>query len=151
MSFVGIEEALTKKGGDFIEAVVVSQRQKKLRASGRSAASLHKRVTRSGTVLTLEILGAAYFYQQQNGRRPSSKRPSRAMVESIKEWTKIRGINIPAYAIAMKIQRDGIKVPNPFNPGGVLSEPLNPDKVRSSLKVAIRPILIEGAKSTFFK
>lgn len=151
MSFVGVEEALSKKGDQLISAVIDSQQRKGLRASGQSAASLHKRITKSGTVWTLDILGRAYFFQQQNGRRPSSKKPSRAMVQSIEEWTKVRGISIPAYAIATKIQRDGIKVPNPFNPGGVLSEPLNTDNVISSLKASVRAILIEEAKSTFFK
>ncbi|GAB3643941.1 hypothetical protein [Spirosoma arcticum] len=150
MQTLAIESALEQKGDEFIEAVVVSQRKKGLRASGRSAASLRKTVARSGAVVTLQLLGKAYFYQQQNGRRPSSKKPSRAMVESIREWTKIRGITIPAYAIAMKIHRQGITVPNSHNPGGVLSDVLNTKRVTGILKTAIRPVLIESARSTLF-
>ncbi|GAB3882758.1 hypothetical protein [Spirosoma agri] len=150
MSLITIGEALDEKGDEFIEAVVVGQQRRGMRASGRSAASLRKEVSQSGHIHTLRILGKAYFYQQQNGRRPSNKKPSRAMVESLREWIKIRGLGIPPYALAMKIQRDGIKVPNRFNSGGVL-DPLKPDRVRSILKPFIRPILIESAKSTFFK
>ena len=72
------------------------------------------------------------------------------MVEQIRQWVKEKGLNIPAYAIAMKINRDGIRVPNQFNPGGVLSDPLGSKRVIGILKTLIRPALIQSAKSILF-
>lgn len=144
-----IEQTLSDKADQFISDIQTTQRQIGIRASGRSAASLRKAVTRSGQTSTLQLLGAAYFYQQMHGRKPSSKKPSRAMVESLREWVKIRGLNIPAYAIAMKIQREGITVPNRFNPGGVL-DAIKPETVRGQLKTALRPVLKIEAKSILF-
>lgn len=151
MQLLTTDQALTQLGEEFIEAVVVSQRSKGLRASGRSANSLRLEVTGSGTIKRLQLFGLARWRFQESGRGPGRyKYPSRKMVASIAEWIKDKGLNIPAYPVAVKINRDGIKVPNDFNSGGVLSEPLNADRVRSLAKAKLRPIIFQSAKSTFF-
>lgn len=145
------EEALELLGDRLVEEVRQSQRRKGLAASGRSARSTRKEVSANREIKVLRLLGVGYWRFQQNGRGPGrSPRPSRQMVESITQWVKDKGLDIPPYAIAMKIQREGIRVPNRFNPGGVLSEPLNKQRVTSLLKVSIRSSLIDSARSLLF-
>lgn len=125
-----VKDALAILSADLIN----SQRTKKLIASGKSARSVNQVVTATGATITGQIRGVGYFRFQELGRGPGKgKRPSRALVDAIKEWVKVKGINIPPYAIAMKIHRDGIKVPNRFNPGKVLSDPLSEKNVRAVL------------------
>lgn len=151
MQTLSIEEVLTNKGQEFIEAVITSQKSKGLKASGESARSLRLSVTRHGKLHRLQLLGLARFRFQQSGRGPGKfKRPPRAMVAAIADWLQIKGLDIPAYAVAMKINKEGIDVPNPHNAGGVLSEPLNPKRIRGILKTGIRPVLIQSAKSNLF-
>lgn len=138
-------------GEQLVEDVRTSQRRKGLRASGRSAASTRAVVRTNQSRKRLQILGAKHWRFQQNGRGPGKfPKPSRKMVLAIEEWLKERGLNIPAYAVAFKINRDGIKVPNQFNPGGVLSEPLAIKRVTGLMKTALRPQYIKAAKSILF-
>ena len=58
-------------------------------------------------------------------------------VSAIKKWIQDKnrtvGANIPeeaAFAIAYVMKRDGIKVPNKFNGGGVVSDIINPERVK---------------------
>lgn len=145
------EDVLSTVGEQLVADVRASQQSKGLRASGRSAASTRALITSNQTIKRLQIVGLAYWRFQQNGRGPGkSKYPSRAMVDAIKQWVKDKGLDIPPYAIAMKIQRDGIRVPNAYNPGGVLSEPLNIERVRGLLKVGLRPIMVQKVRSLLF-
>lgn len=138
-------------GERLISDVKASQSAKGLRDTGASAASLRAITTRQGTIVRLQLLGLARWRLQQNGRGPNkSGKPSRAQVEGIKAWLKRKGLTIPAYAIAVKQAREGTRVPNPFNSGGVLSEPLNAKRVTGFVKTGIRSYLIQSAKSILF-
>ena len=68
-------------------------------------------------------------------------------IKAIKQWIKDKnanaGTDIPeeaAYAIAYVIKRDGIKVPNRFNKGGVVSTLLN-DAAVKKLAVEVNKII----------
>lgn len=151
MQFMNSEAVLLGVGEQLVKDVRLSQRDKNLRVSGRSAASTRAEVTADGPKKRLQLFGLARWRFQQSGRGPGKyKWPSKKMVLAIEEWVKARGLSIPAYAIAMKINRDGIHVPNQFNPGGVLSEPLAAKRVTGILKTKLRPMYIQSAKSILF-
>ena len=152
MQFVDTETAITSVGERLIDDVKDSQRSKGLRHKGGSADSLRVVVTANGTKKRMQLLGFARWRFQQNGRGPNkTRKPPRQMVLNMQEWAVDHGFPKAAgYPIALKIAREGIRVPNSFNPGGVLSDPLNEDRVKGLLKVAIRPQYIQAAKSFLF-
>lgn len=147
-----IEAAADRVIDGLIADTVESQRKKGLYASGKSAKSLRRIAQRSGTIISRQIVGAAHWKYQQNGRGPSrsGRGGGRSLVDALREWKKHKGIEINEYALAKKIHREGIRVPNRFNPGGVLSEPLNAKRVTGLLKTAVRSELIQSIRSELF-
>ncbi len=134
-----------------IDEIREGQKRKGLRASGQSANSLKGLVDSQGDILKGAIYGRSYFYFQENGRSPGrGKRPPKVLVEAIRQWLQVKGLDLPAYAVAMKIHKRGITVPNRFNPGGVLSDPLNIDKVRERLAPRLRNHILQSLKSELF-
>lgn len=123
------ETVLEKIAPTLIERLKKAQLDRGLKASGRSADSIEYTVTKTGAKWRLELTGAKYWIYQQYGRGPNKKqgRPSTAFVQIIKNWIQVKGLSIPlsaAGAIATKLIREGTNVPNPYNRGGVLTEPL---------------------------
>jgi hypothetical protein len=92
-------------------AYIKDQRDKKIRASGKSAELFRTEAT---DVLG-RLFGADYVYFQKKGRRPSSTLPP---IESIIQWIKDKGVfNVDdksirglAFAIAKKIQKRGTDI-----------------------------------------
>jgi hypothetical protein len=90
-----------------------------LKSSGGFADSL----TPFNTDKRAIMFGARYSFQMENGRLAGTWPPRKA----IEDWIDKKKIvsNIPksslAFLIQRKIFREGIKVPNKFNKGGVIS------------------------------
>ncbi|RIV19729.1 hypothetical protein DYU11_22635 [Fibrisoma montanum] len=145
-------DVLDQLGPRLADDVRDSQSRKNLRASGRSAASVRHLATQNGRRAKLQLLGSAYFRFQQNGRGPNrSGKPSREMVDALRDWTKRRGLPVrAAYPIALNIARKGIKVPNPYNPGGVLSDVLNRKRIVGLLKPPLKAQLVADVRSLIF-
>jgi len=143
------EEILLAEGREnIITDIIRSQKEKGLRASGYSAANTKAVVRSIGGFVTLDITGPKYYLNQQYGRRGSSRkmRPGRAFIEIIRDWIRVKGIPIPftaAGAIAYNILNKGIQVPNPNNPGGVLSDVLTAERINERLL----PVLTKGIKA----
>lgn len=81
----------------------------------------------------VRIVAPAYIYQMEDGRAAGSFPPVSAIKQWIKDKNANAGTDIPeeaAYAIAYVIKRDGIKVPNEHNEGGVASKILTPEMVQ---------------------
>ena len=118
-----IEVLLTKLRDD-IEA---SYKAKGLMASGNFAKELKLVVGSNSAQIT-----APRYVGAMEGGRAAGRRPPVAI---IRDWIIAKnkmGANIPleaAYPIAKKIGEEGIKVPNKYNPGGVVSDVLNPARV----------------------
>lgn len=118
-----IEVLLTKLRDD-IEA---SYKAKGLMASGNFAKELKLVVGSNSAQIT-----APRYVGAMEGGRAAGRRPPVAI---IRDWIIAKnkmGANIPleaAYPIAKKIGEEGIKVPNEHNPGGVVSDVLNPARV----------------------
>lgn len=120
-----IEVLLTRLRDD-IEASYI---QKGLIASGNFATELKLEMTNNSAKIT-----APRYVGAMEGGRIAGKRPPLAI---IRQWIidkNRQGANIPleaAYPIAKRIGEEGIKVPNRHNPGGVVSDVLNPARVLS--------------------
>lgn len=81
----------------------------------------------------VRIVAPAYIRQMEDGRRPGTMPPVSAIRQWIRDKNANAGTDIPegaAYAIACAIKRDGIKVPNEYNEGGVASRILSPELVK---------------------
>lgn len=135
-----IEVLLTKLRDD-IEA---SYKAKGLMASGNFAKELKLAVGSNSAQIT-----APRYVGAMEGGRAAGRRPPVAI---IRDWIIAKnkmGANIPleaAYPIAKKIGEEGIKVPNEHNPGGVVSDVLNPARVlklQSEIVTIIRYAIID--------
>lgn len=118
-----IEVLLTKLRDD-IEA---SYRAKKLIASGNFANELKLVVSGNNAKIT-----APRYVGAMEGGRIAGKRPPLWIIRKWIEDKNKQGANIPitaAYPIAKAIGDFGIKVPNKYNPGGVVSDVLTPARV----------------------
>ena len=99
-----------------------------LRASG----NFEKSLVTFNTDKRAIIYGAKYAYQMQNGRSAGTYPPRKA----IEDWIDAKGLkyDIPksslAFLIARKIFREGIKVPNKYNAGGVISNVITEQRVQ---------------------
>lgn len=150
--FTDFAEVVMQDGmGSLSNDVAASQQSRGLRASGKSADSLMPTTEVFEARVVGQLWGDKSWYFQQNGRGPNkSGKPNWALVQAIEAWVKVKGISISPWAIATKIAREGIKVPNRFNPGGVLSEPLNPERVKGLLGPRLRGAVLKELRSTIF-
>lgn len=122
-AMLGIEVLLTKLRDD-IEA---SYKAKGLMASGNFAKELKLVVSGNNARIT-----APRYVGAMEGGRAVGKRPPLWIIRKWIEDKNKQGANIPltaAYPIAKAIGESGIKVPNSHNPGGVVSDVLNPARV----------------------
>lgn len=81
---------------------------------------------------SIKLTAPHYVVQMERGRKAGTFPPVSAIRQWIRDKNKNAGTNIPeeaAFAIAYVIKRDGIKVPNKHNSGGVVSDVLNPKRV----------------------
>lgn len=118
-----IEVLLTKLRDD-IEA---SYKAKGLMASGNFAKELKLVVGGNNARIT-----APRYVGAMEGGRIAGKRPPLRIIRKWIEDKNRQGANIPltaAYPIAKAIGEEGVKVPNSHNPGGVVSDVLNPARV----------------------
>ena len=109
--------------------IVANYYAMKLNASGRFDRETEV-VEYAGGV---KIESPAYIYQMEDGRAAGSFPPVSAIKQWIKDKNANAGTDIPeeaAYAIAYVIKRDGIKVPNEYNEGGVASKILTPELIK---------------------
>jgi post-segregation antitoxin (ccd killing protein) len=81
-------------------------------ATGKTAQSLRIETKQEGTKVTMQLFGRPFFMTVQTGRRPTpDKKPSREMIDNIKEWVNARGISESAvWAIATNIQKKGTQL-----------------------------------------
>ena len=99
------------------------------------------------------ITAPKHTIQMEQGRKAGAFPPVSAIKKWIQDKNRTAGTDIPeeaAYAIAYVIKRDGIKVPNKYNGGGVVSDVINPEWVKrltldinKSIKAKILTILTQ--------
>ena len=143
-----ITDVLEKGKNDLIK----SYSSKGLRASGKFERSLETFFKENNNGFLFGILGANYADIMQNGRLPNRNKDSiRKFVgwagsTFLKDWVKDKGLTVSPFAVAWKIAREGIKVPNRYNPGSVISDVINNSFV-NQFKDIIKFYQIESVKS----
>ena len=121
-----VKAILTKYANMTIEKLIAKYDELGLRASGDFEEGLSMEVDRT----TLIIWGAFHSQFMEGGRRSGGRPP----IPSIMRWLdNKRGLPASfyrdkkrmAFAIANKIAKEGITVPNQYNPGQVISMVIN--------------------------
>ena len=107
-----------------------------LRSSGEWEQSLKGTQEETETGIKVIILGAKYTEQLSIGRRQGKMPPRQVILNWIRE-KNIQSELQPqtlAYLIQRKIGRDGIKVPNKYNAGGLVSDVLTNERINELIK-----------------
>lgn len=125
-----------------------------LKASGEWEQELESRISVTADNINIKYLGAPYTEQLERGRRPNKNQsPSklRAWVgwagsTFLKDWVRNKGLDINPFAVAYKIAREGIKVPNPNNAGGLVSDVINESRIQNLID-ELKIFVIEDIKS----
>ena len=87
----------------------IRQRQKETGkvASGKSAASLEATQVNDDTYA---LMGSDYFRYQQLGSGPHNSPEPPGFVDAIREWLKVKRLDIPLWAVVNKIRREGTRL-----------------------------------------
>jgi hypothetical protein len=131
-----------------------------LRASGKWAKDIETKIEEKGLNYRVTFLGSAYTQQLVSGRRPNSNQDKDSIKgwvgwagsTFLRDWVKNKGLSISPFAVAYKIAREGIKVPNQHNPGTILSNVFTNeciDLLLKDLKTIIVGELITDIKTIF--
>jgi hypothetical protein len=112
-----------------------------LKASGKWESDLESKIEEKPGRYIISFLGSKHSQFMVNGRlRNASQTPEsiRAFVgwagsTFLAQWVKDKGLNISPFAVAYKIARQGIKVPNRFNSGTLLSDIINDQRISDLL------------------
>jgi hypothetical protein len=129
-----VNDWITPLRADMVDSYI----SKGLKASGKYERDLEFRSVVSNSKVNITILGSDHTYYMENGRGPNkdqSPESIRAWVgwagsTFLKKWVADKGLTtLSPYAVAWKIARKGIEVPNTNNPGGVVTDVLNKEKI----------------------
>lgn len=123
-----IAEKVKEYGDKAVKDLIDNYNKLGLRASGRYARELKSVVTTSGTKTNLKITGPIESIFMEQGRGPNKVQSHQAVKNLgwyLQQWVADKGIDVNPYAAAHKIVYQGISVPNPNNPGGVISDIIN--------------------------
>jgi len=127
-----------------------------LRASGQWANDLETKQSATGNGYKITISGSKYSGVLESGRKPNTNQSGlKAWVgwagsTFLKDWVKRKGINASPYAIAWKIAREGIKVPNQYNAGGLVTDVMTKGRFNKLMK-DIGMIILTDVKSDVIK
>jgi hypothetical protein len=78
-------------------------------ATNETQHSLRIEIKQEGLKYKMQMFGRPFFMSVETGRKPTpDKKPSRQMIDRLKQWCDARGINeSAAWAIATKINKQG--------------------------------------------
>lgn len=126
-------DILSQYGDSTVKRIQVNMASTGTNASGKTSQSVRFHVESTSTKQTLTILGRAYFFAVETGRKdtPQYEKPSKEFVQSIQDWMNAKGIPGPAYAIAKSIHAKGTRL---FRAGGrkdIVSNVVNQSLIES--------------------
>lgn len=115
--------------------LISNYNQMGLKASGKWANTLESKINETQIGYSAAILGQRYTGALVEGRRPNTNQENiKAWIgwsgsTFIAEWVKNKGLTLNPYAVAGKIAKQGIKVPNQYNDGELLSKVVTKNRV----------------------
>ena len=137
---VGTAQVMTKGIGEYLDNWMQARRidtianyeRRGQKASGGFANGLIIESRSDGS----RMFAPSYAYQMVNGRRPNSNQDKEAMRKWVgwmgstilAKWVAEKGLSINPYAVAWKIARQGVQVPNAHNDGKLLEESFPQEK-----------------------
>lgn len=148
-----------KQLSDFLDELIselkTNYNQLGLKASGRWEKELEQKVEVTSAGYKGSILGMDYTYWLENGRGKTSEGKKGRLYGLILKWVEQKGIQVEnkksfAYLVARKIDREGIKVPNQFNAGGLVSNVITDQKILGFTK-RLSTYFLESARSEVLK
>lgn len=151
MSAIGT--ILDSNGKEIVKDLQGSMSSKRLDASGETSRSISHEGEETLTKAILRITANRSIGALQHGRKKGRWPPR----DAIRKWIDSKPISLTdgmtkdqlAYIIQRKIGLEGIEVPNPKNPGGVISDVINDqliDKIFKEVKIASINRLVEATK-----
>lgn len=104
------------------------------------------------------MLGAPYTGAIETGRSKNKNQTEKALKAWVgwagstflKQWVKDKRLNINPFAVAWKIAREGWKVPNKYNAGGLVSDVVTRERI-NDLNRSLVFSVIEDFKSNVIK
>lgn len=110
--FVNVLDILSKNGDYAIGQIRKNLQSTGTNATGETSRTLRQTTDKQNNIQRLQILGRAYFFTVQDGRKatPQYTKPSLQFVESIKKWAEAKGVKASPYAIAKSIHQRGTKL-----------------------------------------
>lgn len=108
---------------------------KGLKASGQFGDSLRHDLTDTSST----IFGAKQIDMMMSGRHQNAKQDDESLRKWVgwagstflSDWVKDKGLSLSSYAVAWKIAREGVKVPNQHNDGKLLNEVFTSEHINS--------------------
>lgn len=137
-----ISSILEANGKQIVKDLQESLRSKGLNASGQTSQSISYNVEETLNKTILSILSNRSIGALQFGRRAGKQPPG----DVIRKWIDDKPIQPQgsitkdqlAFLIARKIGREGIKVPNRYNPGGAISDVINQNLIDEIFKEVVQ-------------
>lgn len=114
-----------------------------LRASGDWERSLEGSVKVTQDGIKTIIKGNDYTLYLERGRKPNKNQDYSALKKWVgwavstflKKWMKDKGLQINPFAVAWKIAKEGVKVPNTYNKGGLVSDVITESVIQELLSI----------------
>jgi hypothetical protein len=106
-----IEEILNKHGSKIVADIRANLVSSGENTTGKTAESVTYRVESTIGKTTLTVVGGRKFFPTvETGSKPSTKKPSPEMIESLKEWVEKKGIEVSPWGAAVNILKHGSKL-----------------------------------------
>lgn len=106
-----IEEILDSHGKRIVSEIqsnIVSSGQN---ATGETARSVTYSIESKTGKTTLTVTGGRKFFPAiETGSKPSSKKPSHEMIQSLKDWALAKGLEVSPWGVAVNILKHGSKL-----------------------------------------
>ena len=133
----GIQQILNDWAERTRQELISTYRRKGLKASGAFEAGLTTDTTESRT----QIWTVPHTWYMVQGRGKNSSQDKEAVRKWVgwagstflKKWVDDKGLSISPFAVAYKIAREGIRVPNQYNDGTLISSVINDNSIERLL------------------
>jgi len=139
---------LSQQGNSIVEQIRQNLSSTGTNATGKTSRSLRFEVVTEGFKTTLRIIGKAYFFVVETGRKatPQYTEPSYEFVKSIEEWMRARGKEGSGYGLAKYIHQHGTKL---YRDGG--RQDIVSNVVNTTLVDTISKSILETFSNEYLK